>query len=241
MFEITHHKARALLQVAADRSLAPADRSALDAHLAACQECRYYADRLASLEVSLSIALRARWDSYRPELNLQAIKHPSRAKLAWNHLFSQRHAFGKVTVMAALLLGYILIVNLAGIRVPIADNETPTVLPTPNGYTTAAATSPTPSIQAALTELTSQACETLLYIVQKDDTLERIAVQHEITKEAILEYNPDADFLASNTVFTGMQLFIPQCQSTPSRTAGLPGSLLTTTPINGTIFPVQTE
>lgn len=241
MVEITHHKARALIQAAADQTLGPAERSTLDAHLTKCKQCRAYADHLTGLEANLRKALHTRWDTYRPNLNLQAIKHPSPAKLVWSSFFSQTHALGKVTVMAALLLGYFVIVNLIGIRTPISSDETPTALPTPNGFTSTSATSPTPSIQSALTDWTSQACKTVTYVVQENDTLASIATQHEITKETILEYNKDADSLVSNTVFTGMELVIPLCEKAPSRTASLPGSVLTITPINGTIFPDQPE
>lgn len=241
MVEIPHHKARELLQLAADGSLAHADRPALDAHLAVCTECRAYADRLADLEASLREALHHKWDNYRPVLNLQAIQKPSPLKLAWNNLFSQTHALGKVTAAVALLIGYFVVINLVGVRVPVVDKETPTLLPTPSGLATISPTSPTPSIQSAQADWTSQDCKTILYTVQENDTLENIAVRHGITAETILEYNKDTDSLAANTVYTGIELVIPQCGSTPSKTASLPSNLLTITPINGTILPDQPE
>jgi LysM repeat protein len=241
MAEITHHKAQVFLQAAADRSLELADRSALDAHLQACKECRIYADRLEGLEASLRKAFHTRWDRYRPNLNLQAIKNPSPAKLIWNALFNQTQTLGKVSIMAALLVAYVVIVNIAGVRTPITDNETPTVLPTPNGFISNSATSPTPQIPTSLTGVTVQACKTIFYVVQANDTLESIAIRHGVTKEAILEYNPGDNNLAANTLFTGMELVIPQCESTPSRTASVPGNTLTITPLNGTILPEQRE
>ena len=39
MYEITHQKARALIQVAVDFVLESADQSALDVHLSECREC----------------------------------------------------------------------------------------------------------------------------------------------------------------------------------------------------------
>ena len=144
---------------------------------------------------------------------------------------------GKITIVVALLLGYVVIANLFGIKMPISERETPTILPTPNALALINATSPTPSIQSTLTGSTVQACETLAYVVQADDTFEGIAVRYGTTKDAIREYNPMyASALNSNTVFTGMELLIPMCKSTPSRTA-----TTTITPLSGTIYSVQPE
>jgi LysM repeat protein len=241
MAEITHPQARTLLESAADRSLATADRVALDAHLQKCTACRAYADSLAALEANLRKTLHARWDRYRPALNLQAILQPSPMKLAWSNLFHPTHAFGKVTLIAALFVGYFVIVNLVGIHGPGSNNETPTVLPTPNGLVSNSTTSPTPSIQTTLTDLALPACKTIYYLVEQNDTLESIALRHGITKEEILAYNPYDSNLNANTLFTGMSLRIPACEGAPSRTAKVPGNTLTITPINGTIFPEQPE
>ena len=232
MFEITHLKAQTLLQAAADQPLGADDKSALDAHLAKCKECSNYAKSLTNMEASLRRILHAQWDLQRPNLNLQAITDPSPTKLIWNNLLSQTHALGKVTIVAALVLGYVVISNLFGIKSPLSTDETPTTVPTPSELSLALAISPTPSAQFTLTGLTTQACETVIYVVQENDTLEYIALLHGTTKEAVQEYNN----LTSNTVFTGTELAIPLCKSTPSKTA-----TTTTTPLNGTIFPTQPE
>jgi len=241
MTEITHDKAHALLDVAADRSLGLSDQARLDAHLAACQECRTYAGRLADLENGLSRTLHAKWDKFRPDLNLQAIQNPSPAKLVWYNFFSQTNALGKVAIMATLLLGYIVMINLVGIRVPITDNETPTALPTPNSFTMTLASSPTLLARSASVDSTSLACELVVYIVRENDTLESIAVQHGITVKEILAYNDQDADLTANALFTGMELVIPQCEGGPTRTASLPSKELTITPINGTLFPDHPE
>ena len=232
MLEITHLKAQTLLQAAADQPLGADDKSALDAHLAKCKECSNYAKSLTNMEASLRRILHAQWDLQRPNLNLQAITDPSPTKLIWNNLLSQTHALGKVTIVAALVLGYVVISNLFGIKLPLSTDETPTTVPTPSELSLALAISPTPSAQFTLTGLTTQACETVIYVVQENDTLEYIALLHGTTKEAVQEYNN----LTSNTVFTGTELAIPLCKSTPSKTA-----TTTTTPLNGTIFPTQPE
>jgi len=232
MLELTHQKAHALLHAAADESLGAEEKSTLDAHLAKCKECSNYAEDLTNLEIRLGRVMHAQWDIQRPDLNLQAITHPSPAKLIWNNFSSQTHALGKVTIVAVVVLGYVVIANLFGIQLPLSADETPTTVPTPSKLSLSLATSPTPSAQFALTGLTTQACETVTYVVQENDTLEYIALQYGTTKEAIQEYNN----LTSNTVFTGMELAIPLCMGTPSQTV-----TTTITPLNGTIFPAQPE
>jgi LysM repeat protein len=232
MSEITHQKTRILLQAAADGPLTADEQSILDAHLASCGECSAYAKNLTNLEVDLRKVFHAQWDAQRPHLNLQAITHPSPAKLIWNNFFSQTNAMGKVTIVVALVLGYIVIANLFGIKLPISSNETPTTVPTPSEHALALSIFPTPSAQYTLTGSTRRVCETITYVVKENDTLAYIALQHGTTKETLMEYNN----LSSNMVFTGMELVIPQCDGTPSQAA-----TTTITPLNGTIFPTKPE
>jgi LysM repeat protein len=232
MSEITHQKAHALLQAAADQPLEVDEKSALDAHLAKCKECSDYATGLMNLEAGLRRAFHTQWDSQRPNLNLQATTHPSPAKLIWNTFLRQTNAMVKVTIVAVLVLGYIVIANLFGIKLPISSNETPTTVPTPSELPLVLAISPTPSTQFTLTGSTAEVCETITYIVQENDTLAYIALQHGTTEEVLLESNN----LNSNTVFTGMELVIPQCNGTPSQAA-----TTTIAPLNGTILPTKPE
>jgi len=226
MSEITHQEAHSLLQAAADQILKPGERSTLDRHLSKCQECSEYANNLSALETGLRTVFHAHLDRYKPaKLDLQTITRPTLAKLIWSSLFGPTGALGKVVIVAVLLLGYFVVSNLIGIQNPIANYETATILPTPNEFSSANSQSPTPSAQYTLTGLMSQACKTVTYYVQESDTLERIAIQHGISQESILEYN----LLKSNTVYTGMELVIPLCNSTPSHTATIPKNTITPT------------
>ena len=236
MFEITHQQARLLLQAAADRPLGAEERTALQVHLAHCQACSQHAGGLASLEDRLREAMRARWDLQRPGLDLGAILHPPAVKPAWGRFLGQGTALGKVAILAALFLGYVLVASLFGLRSPLSGGGTPASAPTPNEPALAFAASPTPPAHLTSTGLSTQGCETLVYIVQANDTLESIAMRHGATKEAILAYNVDYAQSASQTVFAGMQLVIPLCRGTPSQTA-----TTTLTPILGTLLPVQPE
>lgn len=242
MPEMTHHQARTLLQISADRSLEPAERSALESHLAACNACREYAGQLSRLEYTLRENMHARWDGYRPALNRQAIKNKIQAKPVWTNPLSHLNALGKVTMMATLLLGYLLIANLVRVGGTASKSGTPSALPTPNEpASTFLSNSPTPPTQSATLQRTSLPCETIPYIVQANDTLESIAVRHGITKEDILEYNKEADSLFSNTIFTGMELNLPVCRSTPSYTASAGTNTLAITPTDMTFLTGQPE
>jgi LysM repeat protein len=239
MFEITHQKARILLQSAADRQIAPDEESALDAHLGKCDKCRNYANSLIDLEAGLRNALHAQWDGQQPKLDLQAIVDPSPAKLICVNILGLSQSMGKVTIVAVLLLGYFMLANHFGIRVHSSNEETPSNLPTPNESVLFSNISPTPSAptQLAMTKLTTQDCDVSTYTVQATDSLESIAIEHGTSKELIMEYNN----LRSDVVSPNMKLFIPLCGSTPSRTASLPGNLITNTPIKSTILPDNPE
>jgi len=239
MFDITHQKARMLLQAAVDRRIAADETSALNAHLEKCKECRGYANGLTDLEAGLRNVLHDEWSDQQPKLDLQAIMNPTPAKLMWVNFPSLTQSIGKVTIVAVLLLGYVMIANHFGIQIHSLKDETPTNLPTPNELLLLSHTSPTPSAptQLATTKLTMQDCDVITYIVQATDSLESIATKHGISKELIMEYNN----LTSEVVPPDMELFIPLCRSTPSRTASLPGDLITNTPIKGTILPDNPE
>jgi len=237
MIEITHQKARSLIQAAADQKLQPAEKSSLDAHLEICKECSDYASELSELEKDLRRALHANWDNQQPALSLQKIIAPSTLKRFWNNVFDQSGIMGKATVAAALLLGYFFITNIIGIESPISGKETATSLPTPNEMLSIYSTSPTPSAQFTLLETSTRSCESFIYIVQENDTLESIAVRHETTQETIIEFNN----LTSDIVFTGQELAIPLCKNTPSHTATTPGGITTITPISGTYIPTQPQ
>jgi LysM repeat protein len=227
-----------LIQALADQMSVPAEEKfTLGKHLTNCGECNKYAVELSSLESSLRNIFHTDWDKQQPDPNLQAILHPNPAKLLWNNFFGKPGMMGKATLVGALLVGYFVIANMFGIQTPISSDETATTLPTPNEFASMYSTSPTPSAPTVLTDSVIQACETVIYLVQVNDTLVSIAFQHGVTEEAIREYN----HLTSNTIFANTELIIPLCNSTPSHTATLPDSTTLTPPINGTIFPTQPQ
>lgn len=237
MPEITHQEARARLQRAADQLLDPAGRSTLDAHLAECGSCNDYARRLADLETDLRGVFHTQWDSQRPSFDAQTILHSSRAKPVWDNFPGLALGMGKAALAAAFLLGFILVANLVGKRLPAAGRETPASLPTPNAFTLTSAAFPTPAIPLTLTGFSAQACDPVVYVVQTTDTLESIADLHGITPAAIMEFN----HLAMAEISPGMELSIPVCRPTPSFTAITPDKTTTITPLDGAIISMQHE
>jgi hypothetical protein len=237
MSELTHKKARALLQVATDRGLSAQDKRVLDAHLATCVECSDYADGLTQMEARLRRIMRTQWDEQHPNLELQTILNPSSTKRLFYNFINQSHAIGRVTIAVALLLGYVLFANLFGFQLPISEDSIPTAVPTPNELTSGFDLSPTPSAQWTTTGHPARNCETIIYVVQTADTLESIARQYGISKNAIIEQNK----LLSENISPAMELLIPLCEVTPYYSATVPNNTVTITPLNGTILPLQPE
>jgi len=237
MAELSHQIARAYLQTAADDMLSASNQTLLDSHLIGCKECRAYAESLKSLERRLERVSHAHWDKHRPRLDLAAVTNPPAAKIAWNNLLGLTHGMGKVTIVAALILGYFLIVNLGGNKISSSSTEAPTILPTPSDLTTGVATSPTPSAQLGLTGLTTLPCAPIIHTVKTSDTLESIAAHYRIQQEAIVDYNN----LTSDDISPGTSLSIPICDSTPSHTASTPTDTITVTPLGSLFTPTQPD
>jgi LysM repeat protein len=96
---------------------------------------------------------------------------------------------------------------------------------------------PTGTLSAA--EATQQACSSLAYTVQENDTLSSISANYNISIESIKSYNA----LTSDTVFVGLRLNLPLCERRPTAgptpTATLPppyGPASLLLPVDGEIF-----
>jgi hypothetical protein len=234
-----HQNARELLQAAADRSLRPEEKQALDVHLSTCQSCSAYAEQLVELEVGLYRVMHAMWDSHLPSFNLNQTRRPSRPKLIWNTIFDRAYSVGGFAIIITLLLGYLLFTSFfGGERVFIPYNPTPTFSPTPTQVPIAFTDAHTPSIPSQVSQTaTNQKCASILYMVRETDNLESIANDHNTTIEQLLAYNN----LKKEEIRPGIELLIPLCQNKPIWTHGIPTNFLTTTPINGTFLPTQPE
>lgn len=234
MFEITHQKAKHLLQKAIDQTLESGDLSTLDAHLENCVLCRNYANELSNLESGLRRILHAKLDNQFPNLNLQSIINPT-LNFTWTSFFSPTNVLGRVTIGITLLLGYLLFANSFGWQLPITVTRTPTTIPTPYNSTLLITNSPTPSILPSLISSATQGCESIIYVIQKNDTLDNIARQFGVSKKLISTYNN----MKTDDLYTGRELSIPICRQTPLQVSHTPRNTTTITPLSETIPPAQ--
>lgn len=102
-----------------------------------------------------------------------------------------------------------------------------------------ATASPLPTATLSSAEATAQACGTVPYVVQENDTLMGISLNYNISMESIKNFNG----LSSDNIMQGMQLSLPLCERKPTAgptpTATLPPpyaqvSLLL--PADGTVY-----
>lgn len=99
--------------------------------------------------------------------------------------------------------------------------------------------SPQPTGTLAPAEATSQACGTVQYQVQENDTLSSISLNYNISVESIKNFNNRT----SDSVYLGMYLSLPLCERrptegpTPTPTAPPPyGAASLLLPANGTVY-----
>jgi LysM repeat protein len=237
MVEISHRKAQSFLQSAVDDLLSAEDQTLLDAHLAQCAACRAYAKKVLELEDNLRKVTHTNWDKQQPKLNYQAIATSPATKPIWKDVLNLSQGLGKYTVIAALIAGYFLIVSLNINQGSTPNSETAAILPTPNGSEFDTDKSPTPSAQFTLTDFQTQACESVIHVVEPSDTLAGIALQYGVAIDVIMEYND----LVNSQIAAGMNLNIPLCESTPSRTASTPNNTMTVTPLGDLLYPTNPE
>jgi hypothetical protein len=236
MFDLPHQQARALIQSAADQIIDSDQKTALDAHLSICKECSDYAKSIKNLEANLRNTLRARWEPQRPALDLYQIANPSPGRIIWSSITNFSQSMGRITVIAALFLGCLLIANHFGIQMPIAHTSSPTTIPTPSDDGLLISNSPTPSIttRTTLNNQTAQVCFDDIYYVQKPEDIGSIALSLGISAEMILEHNQ----ITTEIINPGTKLFIPHCTRTPSWTAS---DSLSITPGNVKGFTAEPE
>ena len=239
MSNLSHQYARALLHRLADQIIEPEQKTALETHLAICKECCDYARNLTCMETTLRSAMHASWDRQQPTLDLDQIMHPSPVKIIWSSIFNFSHSVGRITIMAALFLGCLLLANHFGIETPISHESSPTTIPTPNedGLYLSAYPPPTATLRITLTSQGTQVCVDGIYYVQTTEDIERIASFLGVSVEEILEYNE----ITTNPISPGTRLYLPQCNSAPAQTASVISNPLSITPGNESLYLDEPE
>jgi len=214
--QITHEEARRLIQFSMDQMLKPQEKNILQIHLEACTECRTFFDEIKEVENLLLPTMLRQWNRQPVPLSMEAItdKRKSQRQLQSSLILATRTAI--ISIVFAAFVFSVWQFTQSGKQ---TSNPLPVgILPVP-----------TPSSQSTSTKISFQNCEEMSYQVQENDTLESIAAQFSVSKHKLVAINN----LSTETLSTQMELLIPICNSTPTRTVH-PSTLTTTfTPLLG--------
>lgn len=206
--QITHAEAHNLIQLNLDRALNTEKQRLLSTHLQECKTCRAYADRMVNVETMLRQMMNKQWDQPPLPLSLDSLRSQNFIQKRANSLFGLR------TVLASTIL-----VAFAFFMWQL----TTTVYRSSEQFPSSVLPVPTPSSQFGTASLESSQCEWSLHKVETFDTLESIAFQYSVSKEEIMTFNS----MTSELVYESMELKIPQCNVTPTKTAHMPTTTLT--------------
>ena len=206
--QITHAEARKLIQFDIDEALNSQEKTTLYTHLKDCIECRAYAEDIREVEGILPPLMKRHWNLQPAPLSIHAITTKRDSKLQASIILATRTAMIGIVFIAFILSVW---------QFTLSGSQTPSQLPA------SVLPVPTPATQSTSTRIMPQNCEQVLYAVQENDTLERIAYLFSISKEEIMSINN----MKAETVNTAMELVIPICSFTPTGTVN-PTSLTTT-------------
>jgi hypothetical protein len=206
--QITHEEARRLIQFDADQALKTDKKTILRAHLKDCMECREYAADLKNVTLVLTASMHKKWDQPYSPLP-RAVLLPKRNSRISDRLILATRIAAVGAMAIAFLVGVRQVTGPAGWD--------------PGTVSASALPIPTPSIQSTSTKIQLQSCGLVLYVVQKDDTIERIADQFSVTPEQIIATNG----VDNNTLQVGMELSIESCAAQPTGTFHATGTLYT--------------
>jgi hypothetical protein len=205
---ITHEEARRLVHFDADQALKMDQKSILHLHVKDCGECRDYANSLANMTATLSSTMEKKWNRPQHPLPIAVLIPKRNFRITESILMATRIAAMGVMAIALLF-------SVRQVTGPVEGG--PGTLPV------SAPPIPTPSIQTTSTETLLQNCGQILYVVQQEDTIERIAAQFSISKEEIMADNG----LDDGALRAGMELMIESCTVQPTGTFHVTGTLYT--------------
>lgn len=206
---ITHEEARQLIQFKADRLLQAPERSALEAHLSACQACTTYAGQIQSMELDLRQVLNRQW---------QATPHPLRAADVQRNTQPNKWR-GNLVPMRRLLAAVATMVFAFTIwQFALSGREFNSLV------VAQVSPNPTPSMSISTgTQDNQLSCNQLQYRVHTGETLASIAEKFSIPIELLAEHND----LSDQEIEPLSYLIIPLCTLTPASTDHAPESTLT--------------
>jgi len=211
---ITHEQARKLIQFGVDQALKPNEESVLQTHLTGCSECRSFADEIKEVDSILLPIMNKHWKLEPHPLPIASIVANINSKRQNSLLLTMRTALISIVLFAFVLSAWQFTRSDSHISTPMPVSALP--IPTPSGQST--------STKIRLTN-----CDEMLYQVQKNDTLESIALRFSIAKEEIMAINN----MNEETVRAKMGLLIPVCKLTPTGTIHPSRLTITFTPLIG--------
>jgi hypothetical protein len=215
--QLTHEQTHKLIQLNMDSVLNADESASLSSHLRSCMDCQRYANEMNEVERLLSPVLKSQW-SVRPiPLSISALTGRSTKRQA-NILLTMRTAVISLIFVALFFSAWQFVLSGPSIARQIPLSVAP---------------APTPSVQTAQftgntsNTSTTETCEMMLYTIQGDDTLARIAERFSVSEDEIMAINE----LKTNVISTPMQLVIPNCNFTPTGTVHPATFTITYTPI----------
>lgn len=206
--QITHAAARKLVQFDIDEDLNTQEEAVLATHLRDCLECRAYAEQIKELGSILVPVMKRQWNLQPTPLLLETIKAKTSLKIQPTVSLATR-----TIAVGVVFVTFIFSVWQFALSGEQVSRQVPGIIPPV----------PTPSTQSTSTKITLQNCTEVLYAVQKNDTLEKIAYQFSTSREEIMV----ANHLTTETINQTMELIIPVCNFTPTGTTD--PTILTTT------------
>jgi hypothetical protein len=164
---------------------------------------------MRNIEKMLNQVMNKKWRQHPPlPLSLDLIRPHIRFQKNTHSLFGLRTALISVILVAFSFLIWQLRTTVNG---------------SPGTIALSLVAIPTPSTQLSTASLESSKCEWNLYIVDRLDTLDSIALKYAVSKEQIKTFNT----MNSEVIYESMELKIPQCDVTPTVTVQIPTTTLT--------------
>ena len=213
--QITHEQARKLIQFSLDGVLQTAERAMLSAHLQECLDCRDYANELKEVEANLLPVMKKQWKARPIPLSIPLLVQSKTSIINTSKLLTMRNAVLSLIFVAFFFSAWKFVAS--GLS---ASGQSPLVVPLV----------PTPSTQSARSTNTASSpenCEMLVYRVQPNDTLASLASHFQVPEAKLRQING----LSTDTLSSSMELVIPVCNFTPTRTIHPATFTATNTPI----------
>jgi len=203
--QITHDEARWLMEYDSDHALNLEKQRALTTHLQECEACRLHAVEMNNVENILRDVMQKHWNQHPLPLSMDSINIRTKGT---NSLLAWRVSLASIAMVTFFFL-------IGGFKMTAFNSSDPT----PLGNLSV----PTPSVQLTTASAVSTQCDSVIYVVQEFDTLDDIADQFFVSKEEIIAFNN----MHSAQITGSMELFIPQCNITPTSIVRTPTTTFT--------------